>query len=150
MTWLIYHLLHTCTYNSLNYTVLVTIPLSSSCRIQGHRYTGSHASHKSTDCRLNEWLSFYVPLKNISLIWIRHHYWWRAAKFRSMLGAPDLWAKRDLYRATPAVIMGLSLSGLIRRTASTSHFSWHYGMWRTYSNPDTHRLYRITCPDPWW
>jgi hypothetical protein len=37
-----------------------------------------------------------------------------------MLGAQGLWAGRDLYCATPDVIRGLSLSGLIRRTAPFS------------------------------
>jgi hypothetical protein len=67
-----------------------------------------------------ECLLFYVPLKNISLIWRRHHYQWRAAKFRPMLGAQGLWAGRDLYRATPAGTRGLGFSGLIRRTAPSS------------------------------
>jgi hypothetical protein len=68
---------------------------------------------------LIDYLLFYVPLKNILLIWRRHHYRWRAAKFRPMLaiGAQGLWAGRDLYRATPAVTLGLGFSGLIRRTA---------------------------------
>jgi hypothetical protein len=35
---------------------------------------------------LIDYLQFYVPLKNISLIWRRHHCQWRAAKFRPMLG----------------------------------------------------------------
>jgi hypothetical protein len=67
---------------------------------------------------LIDYLRFYVPLKNISLIWRRHHCRWRAAKFRPMLGAQGLWAGRDLYRATPAVTRGLGFSGLIRRTAT--------------------------------
>jgi hypothetical protein len=66
------------------------------------------------------YLRFYVPLKNFSLIWRRHHCRWRAAKFRPILGAQGLWAGRDLYRATPAVTWDLSFSGLIRRTASFS------------------------------
>jgi hypothetical protein len=37
--------------------------------------------------RLIDYLLFYVPLKNISLIWRRHHCRWRAAKFWPMLGA---------------------------------------------------------------
>ena len=69
---------------------------------------------------LIDYLRFYVPLKNISLIWRRHHYQWRAAKFRPMLGAQGLWAGRDLYRATPAVTRGLGFFGLIRRTAPFS------------------------------
>jgi hypothetical protein len=52
---------------------------------------------------LIDYLQFYVPFKNFSLIWRRHHCQWRAAKFRPMLGAQGLWAGRDLYRATPAV-----------------------------------------------
>jgi hypothetical protein len=41
----------------------------------------------------SQWvLRFYVPLKNISLIWRRHHYRWRTAKFRPILGAQGLWA----------------------------------------------------------
>jgi hypothetical protein len=69
---------------------------------------------------LIDYLLFYVPLKNISLIWRRHHCWWRAAKFRPMLGALGLWAGRDLYCATPTVTRGLRFSGLIRRTTTFS------------------------------
>jgi hypothetical protein len=74
---------------------------------------------------LIDYIRFYVPLKNISLIWRRHHYRWRAAKFRPMLGARGLWAGRDLYRATPAVTRGLGFSGLIRRTATFSRLLRH-------------------------
>jgi hypothetical protein len=70
-------------------------------------------------------LWFYVPLKNFSLIWRHHHCWWRAAKFRPMLGAQGLWAGRDLYRATPAMTPSLSFSGLIRRTAPFSRLLQH-------------------------
>jgi hypothetical protein len=38
-----------------------------------------------------------------------------------MLGAQSLWARRDLYRATPTVTQDLGFSGLIRRTAPYSH-----------------------------
>jgi hypothetical protein len=51
---------------------------------------------------------FYIPLKNISLIWIRHHYRWGAAKFRPMLGTQG------------GIFIGphllLCISGLIWRT----------------------------------
>jgi hypothetical protein len=57
---------------------------------------------------LIDYLVFYFPLKNISLIWRRHHYRWRAEKFRPMLGAQGLWAGRNLYRATPAVTWDLA------------------------------------------
>jgi hypothetical protein len=86
--------------------------------------------HKKQECIwLIDWLLFHVPLKNISLIWRRHHYRWRAAKFRPMLGAQGLWAGRDLYRATPAVTRSLGFSGLIRRTAPFSHLLRHTKGW---------------------
>jgi hypothetical protein len=71
---------------------------------------------------LIDYFLFYVPLVNISLIWRRHHYQWRAAKFRRMLDIQGLWAGRDLYRATPAVTRGL---GLIWRTAPFSRPLWY-------------------------
>jgi hypothetical protein len=74
---------------------------------------------------LIDYLLFYVPLKNISLIWRRHHCRWMAAKFRPMLGAQGLWAGRDLYRATPAVTRDLGFSGIIRRTAPISRLLQH-------------------------
>jgi hypothetical protein len=72
-----------------------------------------------------DYILFDVPLKNISLIWRRHHSRWRATKFRLMLGAQGLWAGRDLHRATPAMTRGLGFSGLIRRTAPFSRLLRH-------------------------
>jgi hypothetical protein len=72
-----------------------------------------------------DWLLFYVPLKNISLMWRRHHCRWRAAKFRPILGAQGLWAGRDLYRATPAMTRCLGFSALIWRTAPFSRLLRH-------------------------
>jgi hypothetical protein len=74
---------------------------------------------------LIDYLLFYVPLKNISLMWRRHLYRWRAAKFRPMLGAQGLWAGWDLYRATHAVTRGLAFSSLIQRTAQFSRLLQH-------------------------
>jgi hypothetical protein len=74
---------------------------------------------------LIDYLGFYVPLKNISLIWRRHHGRWRAATFRPMLGAQVLWAGRDLYRATPAVTRDLGFSGFIWRITPFSHLLRH-------------------------
>jgi hypothetical protein len=65
---------------------------------------------------LIDYLQFYVPLKNFSLIWRRHQCRWRTAKFRPILGAQGRWAGRDLYRVTPAVTRDLDFSGLIRKT----------------------------------
>jgi hypothetical protein len=75
--------------------------------------------------RLIDYLRFYVPIKNFSLIWRRHHYQWRAAKFRPMLGAQGLWAGRDIYRATPTVTRDLGFTGIIRRTAPFSRLLRH-------------------------
>jgi hypothetical protein len=74
---------------------------------------------------MSDYLEFCVPLKNFSLIWRRHQCRWRAAKFRSMLGAQGVWAGRDLYRATPTVTRGFGFSGLIRRTSPFSRFLRH-------------------------
>jgi hypothetical protein len=74
---------------------------------------------------LIDYLRFYVPLKNFSLTWRRHHCRWRAPKFRPMLGAQGLWAGRDLYRATPAVKRDLGFSDLIQRTAPISRILRH-------------------------
>jgi hypothetical protein len=37
-----------------------------------------------------DYIGFYVTFKNFLLIWRRHHYRWRAAKFSPMLGARSL------------------------------------------------------------
>jgi hypothetical protein len=60
-----------------------------------------------------------------SLMWRRHHYRWRAAIFRPMLGAQGLWAGRDLYHTIPAVTRGLGFPCLIRRTASFCRLLQH-------------------------
>jgi hypothetical protein len=87
--------------------------------------------------RLIDFIRFYVPLKNFSFVWRRHHYRWRAAKFRPMFGAQGLWAGRDLYRGTPAMTRDLGFSELSHFVAS---YDIHEGMWRIYSNPDPHRI----------
>jgi hypothetical protein len=85
---------------------------------------GNVVEMKNVDWLIDYFL-FYVPLKNISLLWRRHQCRWRAAKFRPMLGAQDPWAERDLYRATPAVTRDLGFSGLIRKTAPISRLVRH-------------------------
>jgi hypothetical protein len=62
---------------------------------------------KSTDW-LIDYLLLYVQLKNVSLIWRRHHYRWKVAKFRPMLGALGLWAGRNLYCAISAAKQDLN------------------------------------------
>jgi hypothetical protein len=77
---------------------------------------------------LIDYLRFYIPLMNFSLLWRRHHCRWRAAKFRPMLGSQGLWAGRNLYRATLTVTRDLGFSGFIRRTAPFSRLLRH--AWR--------------------
>jgi hypothetical protein len=74
---------------------------------------------------LIDYLRFYVLLKNFSIIWGRHHCWWRVAKFKPMLGTQGLWGGRDLYRATPAVTWDLGFSCLIRRSTLFSRLLRH-------------------------
>jgi hypothetical protein len=71
------------------------------------------------------YLLLNVPLKNFSLTCRHHHCRWKTAKFRPMLSTHILWARRDLYHATPPVTQGLSFSSLIRRTAPFSHLLRH-------------------------
>jgi hypothetical protein len=102
---------------------------------------GDRRIYSNPDHLVYDYFQFYVPLKNFSLIWRRHHCRWRAAKFRPMLGAQGLWAGRDLYHATPSVTQGLGFSGLIWRTAPFSRLlrhTPHEGMCRIYSNPNPH------------
>jgi hypothetical protein len=88
-----------------------------------------HFVRASCSCRWWDWLidylRFYAPFKNFSLIQRCHHCWWRAAKFSPMLSAQGLWAGRDLHRATPAVTRDLGFSGLIWRTAQFSRLLRH-------------------------
>jgi hypothetical protein len=99
------------------------------------------------------YLRFYFPLKHFSLIWRRHHYRWRAAKFRPMLSAQGLWAGRDLYRATPAVTRGLGFSGLIRRTAPISRLvrqTWGCGgsiLTRIFTGPISLQIEFLSLSD---
>ena len=71
-----------------------------------------------------------------------HHCLWKAAQFRPMLGAQDLWAERDLYRATPTVTRYLNFSGLIRRTAPFNHLLRHTSYFNL--NIDIKHLWRKT------
>jgi hypothetical protein len=110
------------------------------------------------------YLRFYVPLKNFSLIWRRHHCQWRAAKFGPMLCAQGLWACSPSFQdgflmfpfvgiligATPAVTRDLGFSGLIQRTAPFSHLLQHTrdphgGMGHPHPPPHDHNLHTIRC-----
>jgi hypothetical protein len=104
------------------YSSLITTPR---CRTRLLAWKQQQQGEGSRSIGLIDYLHFYVPLKNFSLIWRRHHCRWRAAKFRPMLGAQGVWAGRDLYRATPAVTRGVGFSGLIWRTAPFSRLLRH-------------------------
>jgi hypothetical protein len=78
-------------------------------------YTRKNLIYGNTVYNYLLWLfTVCVSLKNISLIWKRHHCIRRAATFKAMLRAEGLWAGRDLYRSTTAVIRGIRFCGLIR------------------------------------
>jgi hypothetical protein len=100
---------------------------------ESRQYLAKASKSLAYTCRFHcliDYLLFYAPLKNFSLIWRRHHCRWRAAKLRLMLGAQGLWARRDFYCATPTVTRDLGFSGLIRRTTPFSRLlrhAWGYG-----------------------
>ena len=58
-----------------------------------------------------------VPLENILFIFRRHHFRRNTVEFMTLLGAYGFQARRDVYRATSAVILGLDFCDVIRRTA---------------------------------
>lgn len=64
--------------------------------------------------------------------WRCQHCRWRTAKFRTMLGAYGLWARRDLDRAIPVATRGLVFFNLIWRTALLVASSDKQGVPRTY------------------
>ena len=76
-----------------------------------------------------------TPLKNISFTWKRHPYCLRAVKSRSLLGRYAPWARRDLYRAEPAVAR--EGHGFFRSQIDTIR----QGLLRTYSNPSLEFLF---------
>jgi hypothetical protein len=97
------------------------------------KYRSADSGHWLVDW-LIDYLRFYVPLKNFSLVWRRHHCRWRAAKFRPMLGAQGLWAGRDLCCDTgPRFFRSHPKDRPIQSPSTT-----HEGVWRIYSNPDPH------------
>jgi hypothetical protein len=51
----------------------------------------------------------------------------KGCKFQTYARSQDLWAGRDLYRATPAVTRGLGFPDLIRRTAPFCRLLRHTG-----------------------
>jgi hypothetical protein len=116
--------------------------------------TNSPSTEFSLICRnyslkLIDWLVdyflFYIPVTNFSLTWRLHHCRWRAAKFRPMVSAHGLSARRYLYRATSAVTWGLGFSGLIRRTAQLSCLLRHT---RGYGGSILTQI--LTGPLKWW
>jgi hypothetical protein len=69
------------------------------------------------DKGLIDYLPFYVPHKNISLTWRRHHCRWRAKKKSGLCSALRVFE--------PAVTRGPGFSALIRRTAPFSRLVRH-------------------------
>jgi hypothetical protein len=95
---------------------------------------------------LIDWLIIYLliiycfTLKNFSLIWKRHHWWWRVGKYRPMLGAKGLWAgiKGSLLCHTYCDTGPRFLRSHPKDRPIQSPLTTHKGMWRIYSYPDPH------------
>jgi hypothetical protein len=88
---------------------------------------------------LIDWFLFHITLNNFLLLWRRQHCWWRAAKFRPMIGAQGFWAGRDFYRASPAVTRGLVFfRSYPKDRPIQSPLTTHEEMWKIYSNTDLH------------
>jgi hypothetical protein len=87
---------------------------------------------------LIDYLRVYVPLKNFSLIWRRHHCQWRAAKFRPMLGAQGLWTGRGLYRDTGLQFFRFHPKDNPPPPPIQPPLTTHEGVWKIYSNPNPH------------
>ena len=66
--------------------------------------------------------------------WRRHHYRWRAAKFRPMLGAQGLWAGRSCH--TCCDMEPWFIWSHPKERPIQSPFTTHKGIWRVYSNRD--------------
>jgi hypothetical protein len=92
-------------------------------QISGMNYSNFTSQNELKHIWLIDYLRFYVPLKNLSLIWKRHHCRWRAAKSKFMFDA-CLSAGMDLYCATPVSTHGFGFPSLIRKTAP---FTWGCG-----------------------
>jgi hypothetical protein len=110
--------------NLQSFTSWILFRIQIQCRSTNNILPPWWANKNNESRFLKKWLIYWLIIygctslsRIFSLIWRRHHSWWRAAKFRPMLGAQNLWAGRDLYHATPAVTRDLGFSGLIRRTA---------------------------------
>jgi hypothetical protein len=91
-----------------------------------------------TVCELVGYLLIYVTLKNFSLIWRIHHCWWRAAKFRPMLGAQGIWAGGSLSCHTCCSMGSWFFLSHLKESLIQSPLTTRMGMQRTYSKPDPH------------
>jgi hypothetical protein len=92
---------------------------------------------------LLDYLRFYVPLKNISLIWRRHH----CCEGLQNLGLCStlkafehggIFFVPHLLRHGASVFLVSSEGSPIQSSITT-----HKGIWRTYSNPDPHGSVKI-------
>jgi hypothetical protein len=80
-----------------------------------------------------DYLRFYVLLKNISLIWRRHHCRWRAAKFRPMFGAQGSLSCHTCCDTGSRIFRSHPKDRPVQSPLTT-----HEGMWKIYSNSDPH------------
>jgi hypothetical protein len=84
-------------------------------------------------------LGFYVPLKNISLIWRRHHYRWRAAKCSPYARRSGPLSREGSLSCHTCCDTGPRFfRSHPKDRPIQSPLTTHKGMWRIYSNPDPH------------
>jgi hypothetical protein len=83
-----------------------------------------------------DYLRFYIPVKNFSLIWRCHHYWWKAVKFRPMLHSGPNWTFSSCHTCCD---MGPRFfRSHLKDCPIQPPFMTHKGMWSIYSNSDPH------------
>jgi hypothetical protein len=82
------------------------------------------------------YLLFSVPLKNVSLVWRRHHYRWRAAKFSSARCSGPLSREGSLSCHTCCDTGPRFFRLHPKDRPIQSPLTTYKGVWRTYSNAD--------------
>jgi hypothetical protein len=88
---------------------------------------------------LIDYLQFYVPLKNFSLIWSRHHCRWRAANF-GLCSALRAFEQGGIFIVSHLLWHGAAVFRVSSEGPRPIQLplTTHGGMWRIYSNPDPH------------
>jgi hypothetical protein len=105
--------------------------------------------HRHSDW-LIDYLLFYTPLKNFSLIWRHHYYWWRVLIFMPMLDVIAFQQERIFICQTCCDMLPWISQFHLKDHPIQSPLMTYKGMWRIYSNPDLPMMtwVRIGPPHP--